>query len=235
MGTPLQRRERFCRSEACSPYLGQKLAIRRQVPPSARTLPCAGHTLPWQAETKKNVLLFVRSVLPHQQPNNAPVSSSSICRLSCAPSVPEAAAATTNKKMRRGSSGTQKETGVNWEGQTRVGLSVCGWRGEKRLLRSPPLEPTISPLSLSLSFPVTSWARLKTGEKFQRLASGKDPAHSVETLGGSGAERASSKQRQCSGEQAAVCRSRLSRGLHEKPGMDFHIRADSESRCVAGD
>lgn len=49
MGTPLQRRDWVCRSEACSPYLGQRLVIRRQVPLSARTFPYTGRTLPCPA------------------------------------------------------------------------------------------------------------------------------------------------------------------------------------------
>lgn len=49
MGTPLQRRDRACSSEACSPDLGhRRLATRRRVPLSACTIPCTGHPLPWQ-------------------------------------------------------------------------------------------------------------------------------------------------------------------------------------------
>lgn len=61
MGTPLQRREWVCRSEACSPYLGQRQAIRRQVPLSARTSLCSGHTLPWQTKVFCSALSPINS------------------------------------------------------------------------------------------------------------------------------------------------------------------------------
>jgi len=83
-----------------------------------------------------------------------------------------------------------------------------------------------------------SWLPLYHNEKrlgkFQRVACGKDPAHSVETLGGSSAERASSKQRQCSGEQAAVCRSCLSGGLRQNLAWSPHARGLGVWFC-AGD
>lgn len=103
----------------------------------------------------------------------------------------------------------------DWEGQTRVGLFSVWWRGEDEDL--PPLLYCSRRRCCS---PGSPWMILWGLGKFQRIACGKDPAHSVETLGRSSAERASSEQRQCSWYQAADCRSCLSGGAALKPDMD---------------
>lgn len=148
-GTPLQRT--VCSSEACSPYLGQRLATRRQVPLSARTFPCTGHTLPSQ---NKGVALTLSPV--SSTPNNAPLSGSSIFRLSCAPSLPGAAA--TNKRRTR-SLGTQEKIECLERDRQELGLAVSWWRG-RRLSALPSLSQRSRSLALPVAPPEWDW----TGE-----------------------------------------------------------------------
>lgn len=68
MGTPLQS---SCRSEACSPCVGPKELLRRQIPLSARASPRAGHTLPWHAARCCSALST------HSSAARAPLRSSS--------------------------------------------------------------------------------------------------------------------------------------------------------------
>lgn len=96
-------------SAAVRHALGQRLALRRQVPLSARTFPCTGHTLPWHSKGVALVLSPVSST-----PVNAPLRSSAIYRLSCAPLLSEAAAAaaaeTTNKERTRSSGDPENDS-----------------------------------------------------------------------------------------------------------------------------
>lgn len=127
MRTPLQRREWVCRSAACSPYLGQRLAIRRQVPLSARTFPCTGHTLPWQARCCSALSWLINTSCTSERLVYS--------RLSWAPFTPRCSDNKQEEEKR--SSGTRrrrrKKRQSDWEGQS-VGLSVSV-EGEKTDLR----------------------------------------------------------------------------------------------------
>lgn len=135
------------------------------------------------------------SVLTHQPPHAHLWAAHTVSALPVrAPSLPDAAAAaavTTRVKEKR-SSGTKKQ-GLEWlRGTDKSGAFQCLVEGRRR--RSPCATVAAAGAALLAPLNDTVWGL----GKFQRLASGKDPAHSVETLGGSSAERASSEQRQCS-------------------------------------
>lgn len=186
-------------SAAVRHALGQRLALRRQVPLSARTFPCTGHTLPWHSKGVALVLSPVSST-----PVNAPLLFiGSHVRL-CFPKQRQQRRQRQQTRRGRGAPGTQRTT--QWlRGTDKSGADSVLMKEEKTLPLSAILKAAVLAclLARSLSLPVVPPEWDWPGQVFQRLDSGEDPAHSVETLGRSSAERASSKQRRCSGEQAA--------------------------------
>lgn len=114
MGSPLQS---SCRSEACSPSVGQKVLLRRRIPLSARASPRAGRTLPWHARCC--FALRTHSSAPLQSPAalGAPAQSIQV------------------QPHTRSSAGTRRKfntKNIYWKIKK---IQMSGWEGQQSLLK----------------------------------------------------------------------------------------------------
>lgn len=201
MGTPLQS---SCRSEACSPCVGPKELLRRQIPLSARASPRAGHTLPWHAARCCSALST------HSSAARAPLRSSSALG---APVL--SIQVHTSKQTARGAEEIfTKKKKKNWKkyNEWLRGTTVCTeWRCGT-LEDAAPLNQTVESGQVSAA---RLWKRSRT-----------QWWESWWTQRGAGFQRTALVRRR--GERAVVCLSSLRAGLHQNPTR-ISKSTDSES------